>query len=159
MEIGIAVHAEVPSPLCRIAAVSSAQFLNGSIERIQTRDGKSAIVGTVFDVNKAVIVGAKVTLTNEKSNQDHIVVTSEEGQYRLEKIEPGTYSIKVESRGFVSFKKNGIELLADTHLRVDVTLQVGSVGGVAILPKSHKSKSVVLSSPIRAIKRALGVNS
>jgi len=99
LEIGIAVHAEVPSPLCRIAAVSSAQFLNGSIERIQTRDGKSAIVGTVFDVNKAVIVGAKVTLTNEKSNQDHIVVTSEEGQYRLEKIEPGTYSIKVSRVG------------------------------------------------------------
>ncbi|HXI94149.1 MAG TPA: carboxypeptidase-like regulatory domain-containing protein, partial [Blastocatellia bacterium] len=71
------------------------------------------------------------------------------------------YTIKIESPGFVSFKKTGIELRADTQLRVDVTLQVGTMGGLAILPDSDKSKPIlrVLSSPIRAIKRALGVNS
>ena len=102
-----------------------------------------------------------MTSINEKSNQEHTVATSEEGQYSLEKMAPGTYTIKIESRGFVSFKKTGIELRADKQLRVDVTLQVGTVGGLAILPDSDKSKPIlkVLSSPIRAIKRALGVNS
>ena len=159
--IGIAVHAEVPSPQYRIVSVSSAQSLNGSREKTQTRDGKSSIAGTVSDVNRAVIVGAKVTLTNEKSNQDHIVVTSDEGQYRLEKIEPGTYTIKIESLGFVSFKKKGLEVLSNTQLRVDVTLQVGTLGGLAILPDSDESKPIskVLSLPIRAIKRALGMDS
>ena len=158
--IGIAVQAEVPLPQYRIVSVSSAQSLNGTTEKTQSRDGKSAIIGTIFDVTKAVIAGAKVTLTKEKRNLDHIVFTSEEGQYRVEELEPGSYTIKVESRGFVSFKKSGIELPADTQLRVDVTLQVGSVGGLAILPDNDKSKPVskVLSSPIRAIKRALGVN-
>jgi len=159
--IGIAVQAEVPSPQYRIVSVSSVQTLKASTEKTQIRDGKSAIVGTIFDVTKAVIAGAKVTLTKEKSNQDHIVLTSEDGQYRVEDLEPGPYTIKIESRGFVSFKKSGIELPADTQLRVDVTLQVGTVGGLAILPDSDKSKPVskVLSSPIRAIKRVLGVNS
>lgn len=159
--IGITVQAEVPSPLYGIVSVSSAQPLKESRENRQTREGKSAIVGTVFDITKAVIVGAKVTLINEKSNQEHTIATSEEGQYHLEKIAPGTYTIKIESRGFVSFKKTGIELRADKQLRVDVTLQVGTVGGLAILPDSDKSRPLlkVLSSPIRAIKRALGVNS
>jgi hypothetical protein len=159
--IGITVQAEVPSPLCRIVSVSGARSLKESTEKTQTKDGESAIGGTVFDVMKAVIVGAKVTLIKEKGNQEHTVATSEEGQYRLEKIEPGTYTIKIESPGFVSFKKTGIELRADTQLRVDVTLQVGTLGGLAILPDSDKSKPIlrVLSSPIRAIKRALGVNS
>jgi hypothetical protein len=159
--IGVTVQAEVPSPLYGIVSVSSAQSPKQSTEKTQTRDGKSAIVGTVFDITKAVIVGAKVTLINEKSNQEHTVATSEEGQYRLEKIAPGTYTIKIESRGFISFKKKGIELRADKQLRVDVTLQVGTVGGLAILPDNDKSRPIskVLSSPIRAIKRALGVNS
>lgn len=157
--IGITVQAEGHSPLEKLISVSSAQSLNLSTDETQARDRKSGIVGTVFDSTKAVIVGARVTIIDEDTNQEHSVATSEEGQYRFEKIAPGTYTIRIESLGFVSFKKTGIALRADKELRIDVTLQVGTSGGLAFLPDSDEARPIRknLLLPIRAIKRALGV--
>jgi hypothetical protein len=156
--IGITVQAKAPSPSCEVVSVSSAQSLKERIENTQTKDGKSELVGTAFDVQGALIVGVQVTLINEKSHKEYTVATTEEGEYRLEKIEPGTYTIKIESSNFVSLKQTGIELRANERSRMDVTLQVKALGGIAILPASEKPRSIfkVLSSPIRAIKRSLG---
>jgi Carboxypeptidase regulatory-like domain len=156
--IGVPVKAERPSPVSTMVSGSSAQSARESAEKTQTRDGKPAIVGTVVDVSRAFIVGANVTLTNEKSNMDHTVTTSEAGQYNFETMGPGTYTIKIESSGFVTFKKTGIELRDDNRLRIDVTLQVGTIGGMAILPDGELTRPI-LSRPVRAIKRALGMNS
>lgn len=158
--IGIVARAEVSTHSNRVVAACLAPSKQSAEER-KLQGGKSTLAGTVFDINKAVIVGARVTLINEKSGQEQKVGTSEEGQYGLEGLEPGTYAIKIESPGFVSFKKVGVEFRGNEQLRIDVTLQVGTLGGLAILPETDKSRPIltVLAFPIRAIKGALRRNS
>ena len=129
-----------------------------SAERTHTRGAKASLAGSVLDITGAAIAGATVSLTNETSSQEQKVVTSAEGLYGLEGLEPGTYSIKTESPGFVSFRHAGVELRANEQRRMNLTLQVGTVGGLAVLRDDESGPILkVLSSPIRAIKRALGM--
>jgi len=100
-------------------------------------------VGTVFDVNHAVIQRADVRVINEKRRKEQKGATSEIGQYRFESLEPGAYTL---TNGFKSFTKTGVELRADEQLRLDVTLEVGAAGGVVLLPENAKARQGIAGS-------------
>ena len=53
------------------------------------------IGGKVTDANGLAVVGATVTVTSVDRGEVRTVVTNEEGQYRIVKLKPGTYKIKV----------------------------------------------------------------
>ena len=156
--IGILNQADVVSHSSRVIA-ACIKPSRKSAERTQTPGKKTTLAGNVVDTTGAAIAGATVTLVSEMSSQEHKAVTSAEGRYRLEGLEPGSYAIKTEAPGFVSFRQAGVELRADEQRQMDVTLQVGTVGGLAVLRDSEESTSIlkVLSSPVRVIKRALGM--
>jgi len=101
-------------------------------DRAATKDARPALDGTVYDINRAVIYGARVTLTREGGDELK-TTTDDEGRFYLTALEPGTYTLNVYSSGFVSFSKK-LELKAGEDVSLDLTLEVGSVGGAAFLP-------------------------
>ena len=84
------------------------------------------ILGTVQDSSGAVVAKAKVTVTNLATGIIVVGVTDSNGQYGVENLQPGTYSVKFEAQGFRPFVSNGIVVVVDSSTRVDAALQVGS---------------------------------
>ena len=94
---------------------------------LATAQGVSGrILGTVQDSSGAVVAKAKVTVTAVATGIVVIGSTDANGQYGVENLQPGTYSVKFDAPGFRSFVSNGIIVVVDSATRVDATLPVGS---------------------------------
>ena len=85
------------------------------------------MLGTVTDVTGAVVVGAKVTLTEANTNVSHNGTTNESGNFVFADVPPGNYFVTVEMTGFKKEQRRNISLLVNTTQRVDIQLQPGSV--------------------------------
>jgi hypothetical protein len=105
------------------------------IVRLHTTQTTALILGTVSDVNGARVSSAKVTIVNEEAKREYASKTDAEGKYRFSSLPSGSYSIVVESPGFASFRKKALKINEDEALQLDITMQVGSMGGAAFLPK------------------------
>lgn len=58
------------------------------------------ISGTVVDPQGAVVPGAKVTATNQATGTGRSVTTTSTGNYVIPNLQPGTYNVAVEAKGF-----------------------------------------------------------
>jgi carboxypeptidase family protein len=85
------------------------------------------IVGTVKDSSGAVMPGVKVTLTNIGTNQEVLVQTDASGDFVAPNLAPGTYKLKTEASGFKLNLVEGVRLLANRSVRIDVTLEPGEI--------------------------------
>jgi ankyrin repeat protein len=92
--------------------------------------GTGSLHGVIFDPNGAVIIGAAVTLINSETRQILSVVSDGEGAYEFTGIEIGTYSLKIEARGFATTQVSMITLNANDNNRVDQTLSIASINEV-----------------------------
>jgi len=68
------------------------------------------ISGTVVDPQGAVVPGAKVTATNSATGVQRTVNTTSTGNYTIPNLAPGTYSVKVEAKGFASGGTENIQI-------------------------------------------------
>src|SRR5437868_10677506 len=66
----------------------------------------TTIVGTVTDPSGAAIPNAEVTATNIGTNLSRTVPTNGSGEYRIEFMPVGTYSLKFNAAGFRNFVRN-----------------------------------------------------
>ena len=62
---------------------------------------KGSIGGTITDESDAVIAGATITATNQETGELRSTTTGELGQYRIDAIEPGRYSVAIAQKDFV----------------------------------------------------------
>src|SRR5271157_5783089 len=65
------------------------------------------IVGVVTDPSGAILVGAKVALTND-AGVGRESTTGSDGRYSFPLLDPGRYQIEVNQSGFASIKLEGI---------------------------------------------------
>ncbi|MFP5276296.1 MAG: carboxypeptidase regulatory-like domain-containing protein [Acidobacteriota bacterium] len=84
------------------------------------------ILGTVTDATGAVIVGAKVTITDTMTGVSRTQITSAVGGYNAPNLVPDSYLIKVHANGFKVYVRQGISLNVGQSVRVDCTLQPGT---------------------------------
>jgi hypothetical protein len=86
-----------------------------------------SILGTVSDPTGARIAGVTVTITNQGEDISRTVKADEFGNYEAINLKAGVYTVKSEAQGFKSFQARDLQLVARQALRVNVTLEVGSV--------------------------------
>jgi hypothetical protein len=85
------------------------------------------LAGTVTDPSGAVVPDVAVTVTNIAT---HVAITAQtvrDGTYRARDLEPGRYSVAFEKTGFSRYEVPDVIVLLGKTLRVDATMQVGSV--------------------------------
>lgn len=70
----------------------------------------SGFTGIVVDQTGAVVVGAKVTATNEATHVASIAVSNETGNFRLPSLPGGIYTVEVSASGFKDWKQTGVQL-------------------------------------------------
>jgi outer membrane receptor protein involved in Fe transport len=83
------------------------------------------VVGTVTDNTDAVLPKAKVTITNLGTNISRTVTTDSSGEYVINLLPIGRYSLRVEAPGFKGFTVNELTLVAGDRTRVDAKMEVG----------------------------------
>ena len=87
----------------------------------------TSLVGTVTDSSGKLIPGAKVTATETRTLDTHTTTTNGQGNYTIQFVHVGIYSIIVEKSGFQKVDKTGIVVDINQIVRTDVTLSVGAM--------------------------------
>lgn len=85
------------------------------------------ILGTVTDPSGAVVPNAKITVTNTATKVAFQTVTTSAGDYNAPALNPGTYTVSAEARGFQKAVISSFTLTVNQHARVDLTLKPGAV--------------------------------
>ena len=88
---------------------------------------KASIQGTVLDAKGGVVAGAKVTVTNQATDQSRETVTSAEGFYRVTELGPGAHTVTVDAAGFKNSITKDVVVTAEEPRGLDITLQIGAV--------------------------------
>ncbi len=85
-----------------------------------------AIAGVVKDSSSAVVVGAKVTITDVDRGTSFVTTTNELGEYVASPLKIGRYKVSVEKAGFKKALIGPVVLDVQERPEVNVTLQIGS---------------------------------
>ncbi len=72
-----------------------------------------------------MLAGATVTITDVQRGTSRALTADEVGNYVAPSLLPGTYTVRVEAKGFKTVEHQNIALEVGTDVRVDVTLQPG----------------------------------
>jgi hypothetical protein len=99
----------------------------------------ATLVGTITDSSGGALPGVTVTARNVDTGFTHSVPSGEVGDYRLEFLPIGPYTIAATLQGFKTASRGGIVLNVNDSVRVDFTLEIGAVSEMV---------SVVAGSPL-----------
>jgi hypothetical protein len=97
-------------------------FLSASLYA-QSNQGR--ILGTVRDQSGGTIAGATVTVTDVLKGVNRTLTTDDAGEYSAPNLDPSTYRIRVEYKGFKTYDRQGLEITVGQEAKVDITMQPG----------------------------------
>jgi hypothetical protein len=107
-----------------VLAIAALCFGATSFAQLDT----GTITVAVHDASGAAVAGAKVVLRNENTGIDvRSGVCNDQGNFNAPLVPSGSYSIRVEMRGFKSYQQSGIYLQVNEEISVPVSLQVGEL--------------------------------
>jgi len=106
--------------LCMALAAASA-----FAQDVQTR---GSISGSVTDKNGAAVPGATVKITGAETAKT--VTTDDQGNYRVDNLLPGNYTVRVEMTGFKAAEVSNVTVFVGKSAATSVTLEAGNISEV-----------------------------
>src|SRR5579864_7586229 len=85
-----------------------------------------SVSGVVTDSSGAVIANAQVVAIDTQTGVRTSVTTDSKGFYSFPSLPVGTYDIEISQVGFKTFRQTGLVIDANSALRADATLTVGT---------------------------------
>src|SRR5678815_2345895 len=86
---------------------------------------KGFIVGTITDPNGAAVPGVTVKATNTATGTTRETISQDDGSYRFDAVDPGTYRLDITVTGFKSATKEVVVAAAQTT-EASFPLEVGN---------------------------------
>lgn len=86
---------------------------------------RAGIQGVVTDPNGGLVPEARVTLTSQETNVEHVTRTGGDGVYTITGLAPGRYALSAEKTGFSKKVLSDVTIGAEQMQSVNVQLQVG----------------------------------
>src|SRR6516225_9798517 len=99
----------------------------------------SAIVGQVSDATGAAVPNALVTVTYKDTGLHRSARTDDAGRFNFPQLKPGTYSVKVEAKGFEPQQNDAVTSSLGQKQTMDFTLKI---------PQSKQTIEVRSDAPI-----------
>jgi len=96
-----------------------------ALSAVAQSTGSATLRGTVKDPTGAIVRGATVTLTNERTKDERSAKSSEDGTYTFAAVAPGSYTLKVEASGFKTSSQANVIIETSGTQGIDVTMEVG----------------------------------
>src|SRR3569833_429423 len=103
------------SLLTILSQVATGQAVNGTL------------LGTVTDATGAAVPSAKVVIKETSTSLSHESLTNGSGNYAFPDLPPGAYTVSAELAGFKRASQEIVQLLSNSTIRVDITMQPGNV--------------------------------
>jgi hypothetical protein len=91
------------------------------------QDYRGKVQGVVMDTTEAVVVGARVSLANDKTGVVSVRETTAAGRYFFDYVEPGSYTLSIEQPGFSKYVQQNIQVQVAGDVTVNAVLTLGAV--------------------------------
>ena len=129
---------------------------------------QAVVTGSVKDTSGAVLPGVSVEAASpvliEKVRSS---VTDGAGQYRIEDLRPGTYTVTFTLQGFNTFKREGVELTGSFTATINADLKVGTLAETVTVTgespivdvQSARRETTLNSDVIRSLPTVRNYNS
>jgi hypothetical protein len=89
---------------------------------------QAAIAGVVKDASGAILPGVSVEVASPALiEKTRTAITDGTGQYRIESLQPGTYSVTFTLSGFSTLKRDGVMLSGTGVVKIDADMKLGGV--------------------------------
>jgi hypothetical protein len=95
--------------------------------QLNAQTSKGTLAGEVRDPGGAVISNASVAVVSQDTRETRATTTDATGSFRIEAINPGTWSIHVTAPGFHSFNARDLIVRASVITTFNPVIAVGSV--------------------------------
>src|SRR2546423_1880205 len=117
---------------------------------------QATLTGVIRDASGAVLPGVTVEATSPVLIEKvRTAVSDGTGQYRIESLTPGTYSVTMTLAGFSTYKREGIELTGTFIATINADLKVGTVaetitvtGETPVVDVQSAKREVTLNSDV-----------
>ena len=128
---------------------------------------QASIAGTVKDTSDALLPGVTVEAASPALIEKvRTAVTDGTGQYRIENLRPGQYTVTFTLPGFTTVRREGIELTGSFVASVNAELRVGAVSETVVVSgespivdvQSSQRTTVLTHETINAIPTAGSYN-
>ena len=128
---------------------------------------QAAIAGTVKDASDALMPGVTVEAASPALIEKvRTAVTDGSGQFRIENLRPGSYTVTFTLPGFQTVRREGIELTGSFTANVNAELKVGQVAETVVVSgespivdvQSSQRQTVLTNEVIKAIPTAGSYN-
>src|SRR6267142_120982 len=93
---------------------------------IQAQTTTGSLSGTITDPSTAVVPGATVTVVNNATGAERSAISSSTGTFDFQTLQPGTYTISVEAKGFRKAVARDIIVSIASAAQVTIPLEIGS---------------------------------
>ena len=93
---------------------------------LKAADPTGTLAGTVLDPGDAVVVAAKITVTNTQTGLTRQMQSGADGGFVFPLLPVGSYKIAIEAQGFSLYQQSGLVLAADQSVTLPVRLKLGS---------------------------------
>ncbi len=87
----------------------------------------AALNGQIMDRDGRALTGVKVGALNTGTNVSYLAITNDTGFYSFPALPAGTYNVTATKEGFQQAVQPGVELHVSDVIRLNFSLQVGSV--------------------------------
>jgi hypothetical protein len=104
-----------------------------------------AIGGTVQDSSGLAIPKAKVTIRNNSTNAEQIVVADDSGFFRAIHLQPSTYTVTVSAAGFENYKSG--EVIVQVGLLTDISPKLPVGSSTQTVEVTSESPAINTTSP------------
>lgn len=94
------------------------------------QDATGRVSGVITDPTGGVIVGAKITVTDQATKVARETTTNLDGVYQVLQVPIGNYAVTAEAPGFRRIVTSGAALRINETLRIDIKMEVGSTTDV-----------------------------
>ena len=102
-------------------------FLLSGVSPAIAQGGRAEINGTIVDQSQAVLPGVTVTVVNEGTSIERVVVTGPDGRFVVPTLVPGLYTVSVDLAGFQAQTRENVRVSVGQEVAVDFTLGVGGL--------------------------------
>jgi hypothetical protein len=129
---------------------------------------QAVIAGTVKDPSGAVLPGVSVEAASPALIEKvRTAVTDGNGQYRIEDLRPGSYTLTFVLQGFSTLRREGIELTGSFTASINADLKVGALAETVTVTgetpivdvQSARRETTLNSDTIRSIPTVRNYNS
>ena len=84
----------------------------------------TSILGSVTDPQGSVIPEATIVVHADATGQEKTIKTTGDGQYRVQYLVPGTYTVTVNAAGFAPSVRSGIQLALSQQVHLDIAMSL-----------------------------------